>query len=1366
MKYSPNPQQEYETTREPKTSPDELMTHRRTSKVTQAPKPLNQLKLTSEGIKLRPNLLKGINIFSKIFIGFHSKVLAKSNKKQLTLEDLFDVGEISSYEENTQKFLDLYQKLELRKSKKPDLKTVHNRLCRAKTWLIVLYYVFSLLFDVSLPFLLQLFISWMEEINPNWVEGLLLSLALSIAISLKFIFFKLSEFEMVILMCKILTCYAGLIFTKVLSIPSIYLKQIELGKLIRMMINDPLDISVHQKFFKFLVTVPFLTVFISMLLFFEIGILCLIIPATMLLLFVLQYLLNQFRAKKFRVYMKYADMRGTLLSESINGIRHVKFNTLEKNCAEKLKNCRSNEMKALFYYYVSHSLGILINDFAPTLCTIAVVFLDRIISGEYMRISKFFAVISFINSLVTPFKSIVVGLFVKSMKNIGMERIDHLLKLEVKEIYKSERAALPGEVEFQNYVGGYYSEEMISSLKLKVDPSTIAVNNISHKFENGKLYAIVGEVGSGKSSLLLACMNELIRKEGNLKINGRMAYIPQEAFLLNDTIRANILFGLKYEEENYLNTLARSKLLEDLKLLEGGDLTEIGERGINLSGGQKQRICLARALYCRADIYLIDDALSALDAEVGQSIFQNYIKNELKDKTVLLVTHASYLLDQMDEVLLMKKGEIILKGNFDEIKEKEEFLNYMSNLDEEEQIFNNRKNSYESAKEEKDEIINLEKEDDIENAKIELKQLLIKAEDAKKNRIEVGQLLIKEKISKGIPGLKYKKTFIKEFGWYWFVLLIFVVFLTILDLMVVQWLLTQLVQPESALSEKTWILILIGLLVAFVPLSAIIAYIFSSGNTRASLNLFVNLVKNILARKMEFFDTTPIGSVLSRGMSDIRELDIGLGYFSYYIYYAIIQLLLIIALASFSSPIVFFLFLPLVYLNYRFLKSFLGCHLDLQKLYQVAKGPTTSNLVEAVNGAVLINCYNQSSNLSKKFLTNMRNYMNVYTIKYFGMRWYLNRMEATTLIFFFVGTFSTFGIVAFNIEILYNTDALALMLTWMIVFVGLMNFTSFPVVRYFEGLASVERIDEYINFSDLERGLDTPGPKNSNWPETGRLEAKNVRVRYREGLPLVLKNLNFVIENNQKVGIVGRTGSGKSSVILALLRIIEPEGIKEKNSGFVLDGLNLKNLGIRSVREALTLIPQDPHLLAGTLRSNIDPMKEYSDEEIIEVLEKTNLFQNLNQTIKRKSKPLKNENSAEENVQELEKISEINILNFEIETSGSNLSQGQKQLICIARALIKKPKVLLMDEATANIDGKTDQTIKDLIKNEFGQSTILTIAHRLNTIISYDKILVLGDGEILEFDSPKKLLENGGVFRDLLKEGGEEFYKEMAGIVG
>uniref|UniRef100_A0AC34GNC3 Multidrug resistance-associated protein 1 n=1 Tax=Panagrolaimus sp. ES5 TaxID=591445 RepID=A0AC34GNC3_9BILA len=796
------------------------------------------------------------------------------------------------------------------------------------------------------------------------------------------------------------------------------------------------------------------------------------------------------------------------------------------------------------------------------------------------------------------------------------------------------------------------------------------------------------------------------------------------------TFRDNICFGQPFNKILYDKVVDACALRPDLEILPDGDMTEIGEKGINLSGGQKARISLARAIYQNCDIYFFDDPLSAVDSHVGKHIFINALgpKGLLKNKTRILVTHGVTFLPNADKIIVMDKGEIFEQGDYDELIKQNGKLTELiavSNAD--------TPNLELSAV--GDANINLA---DVERKLSTISFLATKDVTRRHssfrssisslrkgtNKSEQGpeKLIQKEKVESGRVKISVYMEYIKAAGYFFmssyiFFYIAYQSLMTGRNFWLSDWaddndpskttepkiLMTgrnfwlsdwaddndpsKTTEPKMSNNQRLAVYAAFGGCETIAMALSLIGLAF--GGLKASKNLHSPVLIQILRSPMSFFDTTPLGRILNRLSKDIEVVDMRLPMNFRY----------------FATSVI----IPLAAIYIISLKYYVPTSRQLKRLESNSRSPIFSHFGETIQGASVIRAFCKSD----KFCLTMDEYVDKFCrIKYMNLisnRWLAVRLE-------FIGNLVVFFAALFAVLSNYwgwisSPGLVGLSVSYALNITDVLSFAVRQISELETNIVSVERLKEYRDVeSEAPWKIEGKSPP-PGWPSQGQIEFRGYSTRYRSGLDLVVKNINAFVKPGEKVGIVGRTGAGKSSLTLALFRMIEAAEGK-----IVIDSTVISEIGLHDLRSNITIIPQDPVCFSAPLRFNLDPFNKYSDAEIWSALEMAHLKAFV--------------------------ASLPDTLSYAITEGGENISVGQRQLLCLARALLRRSKILVLDEATAAVDLATDALIQDTIRKEFKDSTIFTIAHRLNTIMDYDRIMVLDKGEIKEMDAPQKLLEN------------------------
>lgn len=966
--------------------------------------------------------------------------------------------------------------------------------------------------------------------------------------------------------------------------------------------------------------------------------------------------------------MTFKDERTKLMNEILNGIRIIKFFVWEDSFTQKVNKIRDNELDILRRSIVIRALSTFFWMVLPILVGV-LSFTAYTLSGHTLTAEKAFTALAVFNIIEFPLNAmpLMIGFLIEL--KVSSDRIYKFLLAEELDIHAVEKTTQ--KKDFAIEIEGGSFQWTSDKLTLK---------NITLKIPPGQLIGIVGSVGAGKSSLLASILGEIPKITGRVSVNGSIAYCSQHAWIQNASLRDNILFGKPYDEKRYQQVIKVCELLPDFDILANGDLTEIGEKGINLSGGQKQRVAIARAVYQDQDIILFDDVLSAVDVHVGAAIFKNCIHGILKNKTRILVTHQLQILPKTDLIVFLKDGEISEIGTYDKLMDSQkEFYSLIKSHVSETLKENEQKKSEEEAQ-------HVDKKND-----------------------EDGKIIADEDRAIGSVDLQVWKVYAYAFGGIFFVMLILISFTigTSLDVSIDIWLSIWSSFPES--HSLNFYLIIYAIL-AIGAGSAIFfeTLIFGIGGLRASKTLHSQMLETIFHVPISFFDSTPIGRILNRFSKDQYTVDIDLPENIGSLVFCIFSVFAIFAVVSYVTPFFLLGLLPLSYL-YRFVQRYyMYSSRELRRLESISRSPINAQMSETINGLSTIRSYDKENEFIfenfKKLDTNLTAYQNWQATN----RWLGVRLQS-------IGACVVFLSISF---IILERNSLAagyvgLSINYCLGITSILEELVRVATSTENQLISVERIKAYIDLPREAKYIIPETQSRRNWPDNGKIKFENVKMRYREGLDLVLKGLSFEIMPREKIGIVGRTGAGKSSIMLALFRLVElVEG------RILIDDIDISKIGLKDLRSKLCIIPQEPTLFTGSIRTNLDPFEEHTDSELWSILESVHL-----------------KNTIENLPEKLETT---------VVEHGGNFSAGEKQLLCLARALLKKTKIMILDEATASIDFQTDKLIQQAIRKDpsFRNVTVLTIAHRLNTIMDYDRILVMDEGKIAEFDSPSTLLKN------------------------
>ncbi|KAJ7164009.1 ABC protein [Mycena crocata] len=1052
--------------------------------------------------------------------------------------------------------------------------------------------------------------------------------------------------------------------------------------------------------------------------------------------------------KTRRDSMKFTDQRAKILLEVLGSMRVVKYFCYEVPFLKRIFDIRSNEVRGIRKIQHSQSANIALAFSLPVLAsTLAFVTYTRVTPG--FDVAIIFSSFSLFQLLRQPMMFLPRALSNIADGRNALNRLSRAFHAEVLtdvpfKIDPAQEFALQAtDVSFEwESVSKNTAPESKSEEKLRdtdedsQDDQPFRVQNIDMRIPRGTLAGVVGRVGSGKSSLMQGLIGEMKKIGGEYSFGGKVAYCPQTAWIQNASLRDNVLFGQPFDSDRYWGTMETACLLPDLQLLPDGDLTEIGEKGINLSGGQKQRVNIARALYYGADVIIFDDPLSAVDANVGKSLFHNAILGLIQQgKTVVLVTHALHFLSQCHYIYTLEDGHISEHGSYQELLDKKgEF----ARLDKE---FGGGGTAENEGVENLVTVTATVEELKIKSAKV-----------AGTGKIE-GKLITKERRTTGSVSWKVYGSYLKAGRWY--ITLPFVL-LAVLGMQACQisnsytlvwWQKDAFNRPFSfyqtlyavlGVSQATFTF-LMGVAIDFLTMAA-------------AKNLHHNSVHNILYAPMSFFDTIPMGRIIGVFGKDIDTIDnllssklhlfALLDVFIYRFTLPVSLRLFTLVMSNMSSAIIlisvlehyFIIAAVAIACGYSYFAAFYRASArEMKRLDAMLRSVLYAHLSESLTGLPTIRSYGEIARFieTNKYYIDLENRALFLTVT--NQRWLAIRLDVcgafmvfTVAIFAVVGV-SGIGPAQIGLVLTYTTQ-----LTQMC---SMVTRQSAELENY---MNSVERVVHYSRTDIIPQEAayesDKDHKPSPEWPTRGAVEFKNVEMSYRPGLPNVLHGISMKINAGEKIGVVGRTGAGKSSLALTLLRIVEYSGT------ILVDDVDIGKIGLRDLRSNISIIPQDPTLFSGTVRTVLDPFDRYDDARLWDALRRSFLVDSGTST------PM---SSMEPDGHPRHRID----LDTVIEIDGANLSVGERSLLSLARALVKDSRVVILDEATASVDLETDNKIQRTIQTQFKDNTLLCIAHRLRTIISYDRILVLEAGNIAEFDTPLTLFHQpNSIFRGLCEK--------------
>ncbi|KAF9048225.1 multidrug resistance-associated ABC transporter [Hymenopellis radicata] len=1034
--------------------------------------------------------------------------------------------------------------------------------------------------------------------------------------------------------------------------------------------------------------------------------------------------------------MKNRDKRTRLMSELLSNMKSIKLYAWEYAFMRKIFIVRNDmELKMLRKIGIATSLNMMLWSGIPLLVAFSSLAVAAVTSSQPITSDIIFPAISLFMLLQFP-----LAMFSQVTSNIieaivSVKRLAEFLgadELQVDNRKVIERPNLqPGDE-----VLSIKNADFVWS-KDAVKPT---LEDINLSVKKGELLGVLGKVGCGKTSLLSAIIGDMNRKEGELVVNGTIAYAPQNPWILSATVRENILFSHVYEETFYNLVIEACALGPDLALLAQGDLTEVGEKGITLSGGQRARIALARAVYARADLVLLDDVLAAVDSHVARHIFNNVIGPQgiLATKARILVTNSIAFIKDFDHVAFIRRGIILEQGSYMSLMDNTE--GEISKLVQGHGTSTNVSGSatpmIPSSNGNGKGPVTPELKDDEIDAKfsINLSEKLRRSSFSKAIlappapvRAQESTGLSKEHMEQGSVKRRVYSEYVKAASKTGFLLYLLAIVLQQAASVLSNLVLRSWGEHNSQMGDNSnmWRYMLVyGLSslssILFSGMAAILIWVLCS--IRSAKQLHDSMLESLIHAPLSFFELTPTGRTLNLFSRDIYVVDQVLARVIQGFCRTSATCIFIVIVIGASFPLFLIAVVPLGYFYMQVMKYYLATSRELKRLDAVSRSPIFAWFSESLAGLSTIRAFNQQpifiSTIQRRVDRNQICYLSSISVN----RWLSVRLETVgAIVILVVALLAVVALITTGVD----AGLVGLVLSYALNATSSLNWVVRSASEIEQNIVSVERILHQIEVPH-EAAHELPESKpEESWPAEGAVEFRGYSTRYREGLDLVLKDLSLNIKPREKIGICGRTGAGKSSLLLALFRIIEPvEG------AIFIDGIDITKIGLHDLRSSISIVPQSPDLFEGTLRENIDPVGEHPDADIWVALGQAHL---------------------REYVETLPEG-----LDAPVREGGSSLSSGQRQLLCFARALLRKSKVLVLDEATSAVDLDTDKNIQDIIRGPaFTNVTILTIAHRLNTIIDYDRVLVMESGKVAEFDAPQTLLERkDSIFYSLASEAG------------
>lgn len=1131
------------------------------------------------------------------------------------------------------------------------------------------------------------------------------------------------------------------------------------GKIVNLMSVDTYRVDQASGMFHIIWTSPVQVVVVLVLLCVNLGYsalsgYALLIIALPLLTMAIKSLFK--RRKKINIT---TDQRVTLTQEIMGSVRFVKFFGWETAFLDRLKELRKREIRAI---QVLLSIRNAINAVAMSMPVFAsmLAFITYSLSDHGLSPARVFSSLALFNSLRMPLNLLPLVLGQVTDAQTALQRIQEFMLCEEQKDEMTWDENMESAVEVQHasftwernatqdtertrtfqtrgeLVAARRAQKAQKKMQKKADKAAkknkkfptdsnedilsditetepFKLHDMDFTIGRNELVAVIGTVGSGKTSLLAALAGDMRKTGGKIKMASSRAFCPQYAWIQNATVQENITFGKPYDSNWYRDVIDACALKPDLGILPAGDQTEIGERGITLSGGQKQRLNIARAIYFDADIILMDDPLSAVDAHVGRHIMDKAICGLMKNKCRILATHQLHVLSRCDRIIWMDDGHIQAIDTFDKLMTTSaDFQKLMATTAQE----------------------------DVAQTEA------MSAEDTSKK--------LEKKTKKGKPAalMQQEERAVKSVGWgvwraymgasgsviFWPLIFTSLVLSQGSNIVTSLWL-SWWVSDKFGFSEGVYIAAYASLGLSQALLLFVFSTILSTSGTNASKAMLQKAMTRVLRAPMAFFDTTPLGRITNRFSKDVDSMDNSLtdAMRMYFLTLAMIISVFALIIAYFHY---FAVALGPLSLLFLFAASYYRSSArEIKRHEAVLRSTVFARFSESISGVASIRAYGLQAYFTARLRDAIDQMNSAYYLTFGNQRWLSIRLDAIGNVLVFVT-----GILVVTNRFSVNPSTAGLVLSYILAIVQMLQLTVRQLAEVENNMNATERLHYYGTELEEEPPLKAREVPES-WPQTGTITFNKVEMRYRPELPLVLHGLDFHVRGGESVGIVGRTGAGKSSIMSALFRLTELSAGQIK-----IDDIDIATVGLHDLRSRLAIIPQDPTLFRGTVRSNLDPFNEHSDLELWAALRKAGLVGEETATTKKITRPQTSETAATStsNVNAPPGPSRIH-LDSQVEDEGLNFSLGQRQLMALARALVRNSQIIVCDEATSSVDFETDEKIQQTMRTGFAGKTVLCIAHRLKTIIHYDRICVMDQGRIAEMDTPIHLFEANGIFRGM-----------------
>eukprot|EP01125_Pyxidicula_operculata_P008392 TRINITY_DN281_c1_g2_i3.p1 TRINITY_DN281_c1_g2~~TRINITY_DN281_c1_g2_i3.p1 ORF type:complete len:1810 (-),score=367.65 TRINITY_DN281_c1_g2_i3:1278-6365(-) len=1179
----------------------------------------------------------------------------------------------------------------------PDLESALWRSFRPQLVLIGFYLFLFVLFSFTLPVLLSRLVTFIKDKSiESWI-GYTYAGAITVGTILSSVFFAQSQWWTIKIGLQMRAILMSAIYRKVISLQSSMVKNE--GSIINIFSAEPYLIFDRMFTLTPGYSAPLFIIGAVILLYFQVEFFCFVTLGVLVILTPILYYwgnsIQKYRGKAQAI----GDLRLKLSREFVTYIRTIKYYVWELPLVNRILASRSYEIskfkQLLKYRAILGTIGFI----APNICIVITFILYGYLSGKNMDPEVAFTATAVINLLRLPYLWFTVTIMQQAVNSASFKRIEDYLTTPESEPYVKKGKKTDIVVEIKNGTFQWDGQD------------DYTLHKINLKVKKGHTVMVFGGVGCGKTSLLQTVLGQIQMVSGTVRVNGEIAYSAQKSWVFGSTIKANILGGKEYDEKWYKKVISACALSSDLRDLPDGDMTVITPAGDNLSGGQKQRISLARAVYSDKDIYLLDDPTSALDSRVSKHIFQHVILDILKKKTVILTTNNIKFAKFAHHIVCLDQGRIPGQGNFN-------YLLLTSTY------FQNLVLKY----------IEAEGQDDDDSDNTTNKRASVVPYSAR-NGIKSGEIIppkekqtINASVTTFVKSSHEQKRGLIPMSLYWhyvknsgflppFFIVIFLILVLGTRIAGSYWLSEWSRDPDYTVNTPTyWIFTYAGWLASEALSSfsfGIACFVYFT--TTSSKRLHNTVIKTLAKAKITFFDTTAVGEILSRLSEDFTVIDLLLSMSFSSLLYRLTILLSGWGAVAIGSWEIFLAFFPLLFIYVLIQVFFRRGNIEVQRIEANSRSLAVNHMSNTLSGLDSIHAFK----LSDQFIVDCNGAIDYNTHDKFASKYIQQWYGLWTD---FLGALFV-GIVFFGLVLVRNYGSLNESLAGVVMsmlsgFVQMLGSVNSYAATTEMMMNSVERVHEY---EMLEKEEDDPGVTMppTDWPSKGSINFNHLNWTYGNESTAILKDINIVIPPKSRIGVVGRSGAGKSSLLQSLFRMHDPV-----SGSISIDDVDITSIPLSVLRRHVGIIPQEPAIFIGTLRFNLDPFDKHSDDELWASLDLVGLRKYVSQLEGK----------------------------LDAEIDSKTLTLGQKQLLSMARVLVHKYPIILLDEPTANVDLDTDAVVQNVVREAFKNHTIITIAHRLVTVMDCDKVLVLNEGQVAEYDTPYKLLKKKGLFYSLVSQ--------------